>query len=680
LLLGLTLHSPVEQATGIGKSYGDKLADQGIFTVLDLLLIFPSHYIDFSRFNRTINIEADGLYCIDVKSARISRNFKKRLSVLRVEGQFSRKNIRLVFFNQPYLLDFFRKHVTVWIHGKFLERDNVVQMINPKIFTRPGERTVLPVYSFIGPLKSGHLRRIIGNILDALQDNFESLPGYLIEKYGFTSIQDSFEGIHRPDKYNEKQIEHMKKRFIYTEFLFFHLELHKIRSIFRQVERVHSYEFNDKVRESIENCLGFDLTSGQIMAFTDIINDLKSNFAMQRLLQGDVGVGKTVIAFLALLVAKENGYQSAFLAPTEILANQHFFSATRFYRNARIDIVTGSTSPQKKAEIEQGLRTGQIEILFGTHALLNEKLKFKNLSMIIIDEQHRFGVSQRAALYTKGKSVDLLVTTATPIPRTMLLTLFNDLQVSKIKSGPKGRKPIITSIVEYGKRNSFYRWLVKQITVGAKTYIVLPLIEKSDFFSNYRSIEEESDYYSDMFHPLPIGFITGKSSLQEKETVLKAFSAGELRIIICTTVIEVGIDVKDANMIVIEDADRYGLAQLHQLRGRVGRGDKQSYCFLHPSLNITSSGRQRLKTMVSTTDGFKIAETDLKMRGGGIVSGIRQTGFFDFRVGDIKSDYDVFVDARQDALSILEDPSLENDFISDYLQKLEKKSKNISFS
>lgn len=676
----LKLNSPVEKVKGVGKSYVRKLTDQGFVNVLDLLLHFPVHYIDFTCCNKTINRGKEGLYRIDVKSVRISRNYKKRISVVRVYGQFFQENIQVIFFNQPYLLDFFRKHKKIWIYGKFDKRENIFQMINPKIFTDSSDRTVLPVYRFIGSLKSGHLRRLIENIFTALQDDFEILPRYLIEKYGFISIQDTLRQIHCPEKYSEKRIDHMKKRFVFTEFLLFHLELQKIRSVFRKVKRIHRYGFNDKIRTSIRYCLGFELTSGQKTAFNDIINDLKSKFAMQRLLQGDVGVGKTVVAFLALLVAKENGYQSAFLAPTEILAHQHFFNAKRFYRNAKIDIVTGSTSFKKKAEIKEGLKNGKIEILFGTHALLNEKFKFKNLSMIIIDEQHRFGVSQRAALYYKGKSVDLLVTTATPIPRTMLLTLFNDLQVSKIKSGPKGRKPIITSIVEPNKRNSFYRCQKAKIEKGDKAYIVLPLIEKSDFFSALRSIEEESDYYSNIFRPLPIGLITGRNSILEKERVLKAFYSGELRIIVCTTVIEVGIDVKDANIIVIENADRYGLAQLHQLRGRVGRGERQSYCYLHPSSNVTTSGRQRLEMIVSSTDGFEIAETDLKMRGGGFVSGFQQSGFLDFKVGDIKSDYRIFLDARRDALEIIRDRSLENDFVRDFLFDLEKKIETISFS
>jgi ATP-dependent DNA helicase RecG len=300
--------------------------------------------------------------------------------------------------------------------------------------------------------------------------------------------------------------------------------------------------------------------------------------------------------------------------------------------------------------------------------------------MIVIDEQHRFGVSQRAALYYKGKAVDLLVMTATPIPRTMLLTLFNDLGVSAIKNKPEGRKPIKTKIISADKRREFYIWLRKRINSGEKGYIVLPLIEKSNFFPHLRSIEEDSEYFKEIFAPLKIGIISGKTPTKKKEKILANFRSGEIKLLISTTVIEVGIDIKDSTIMVIENADKYGLAQLHQLRGRVGRGEKQSFCYLQPSENISDSGIKRLKTIASTNDGFRIAETDLKMRGGGIVSSFEQSGFFDFKVADIKEDFTVFNIARSDALEILNNKSCHTDYISHFLSELDKKIKMISFS
>ena len=300
--------------------------------------------------------------------------------------------------------------------------------------------------------------------------------------------------------------------------------------------------------------------------------------------------------------------------------------------------------------------------------------------MVVIDEQHRFGVSQRAALYYKGKSVDLLVTTATPIPRTMLLSLYNDLSVSVIKTKPQGRLPIITKIIDTARRQAFYLWLKKKIKEGEKAYIILPLIEDSEFFTELRSIESETGYFKKIFKGIPIGLVSGRMSQENKDIALSYFAEGKTKVLISTTVIEVGIDVKDATFMVIENADKYGLSQLHQLRGRVGRGELQSYCYLFASPNITEKGKQRLKTIAATTDGFKIAETDLKMRGGGIITGFEQSGYLDFKVGNMQDDHDIFINAQRDAALILEDPSLQNDHILNFLSEIKKKLKEVTFS
>ena len=300
--------------------------------------------------------------------------------------------------------------------------------------------------------------------------------------------------------------------------------------------------------------------------------------------------------------------------------------------------------------------------------------------MIIIDEQHRFGVSQRAALYYKGNSVDLLVTTATPIPRTMLLSLYKDLSVSTIKTKPPGRVPNITKIIHSEKRDEFYLWIKGKIEKGEKTFIIFPLIKDSNYFPELRSIETDSKHLKNIFQKIPVGVVSGKIPGINKQKVIKNFAEGKIRVLFSTTVIEVGIDIKDVTRIVIENADRYGVAQLHQLRGRVGRGERQSFCYLIPSANITDNGKKRLKTIESTNDGFIIAETDLKMRGGGLITGIEQSGYLDFRMGDLKKDYDIFKLAQRDAQKILNDQSLQNNYISDFLNKTKKRIKNINFS
>lgn len=344
------------------------------------------------------------------------------------------------------------------------------------------------------------------------------------------------------------------------------------------------------------------------------------------------------------------------------------------------DILTGSTPAKERERVRRQLEDGTIHIIFGTHALLNEAIRFKNLSMVIIDEQHRFGVSQRAALYYKGNAVDLLVTTATPIPRTMLLSLYNDLSVSTIKSKPRGRLPIITKIMETARRDEFYLWLRKKIQAGEKAYIILPLIEDSEFFSELRSIEAESEYFKNIFKDIPMGIISGRLSSFEKDAAIENFASGKFRVLISTTVIEVGIDVRDATIMVIENADRYGLSQLHQLRGRVGRGERQSHCYLFASANITENGQQRLQTIAATEDGFKIAEIDLKMRGGGIITGLEQSGYLDFKVGNMRDDHKIFENSRRDAAAILATPELQNKYIADYLAGINGKLKALTFS
>jgi ATP-dependent DNA helicase RecG len=506
------------------------------------------------------------------------------------------------------------------------------------------------------------------------------LPPPILQRYGFPGIVEGLKAVHFPAAYDPDQLRRLKRRFIYGEFLLFQLELQYIRNFFKKVPRIHRYRFDEVSQADIRANLPFELTADQETACRDMAEDLSGDVTMQRLLQGDVGAGKTVVAFISLSFAARSGFQGAFLAPTEILARQHYINAKKFFSSETIDILTGSTPAGERKRILAGLEAGDIDIVFGTHALLNENVIFKNLSMVVIDEQHRFGVSQRAALYYKGKSVDLLVTTATPIPRTMLLSLYNDLSVSVIKTKPHGRLPIITKVMDTARREEFYQWLLTKIAKGEKAYIILPLIEDSEFFTELRSIESETPYFKKIFKGVPIGFVSGRTPSEKKDAVLNDFAAGKIKVLVSTTVIEVGIDVKDAVYMVIENADRYGLSQLHQLRGRVGRGELQSYCYLFASSNITESGLKRLKTIASTADGFKIAETDMKMRGGGIITGFEQSGYLDFKVGNMQDDHDIFADARNDAASILADESLQNDYISNLLHKIKSKLKDINFS
>ena len=675
----LTFASPITAVKGVGEKYAQRLGESGIFTVLDLLLRFPLTYIDFTNVAQAVE-PGEQIYRVEVQRYNLSRNYRRRLSVLRIDAVMNAIDIQVVFFNRPYLKNQLRKGKHLYCFGKMEERGGIWQLVNPAMFEEVSDLAVVPVYGAIGNLKSGTLRKIITNIFAALQDPSESLPDRLVSKRQFLPAAQTLQRIHFPEAYNEDSIETLKGRFIYQEFLYFHLELQTLRRHFRSVPRIHPFHIEPTQLHRLTANLPFQLTDDQTTALEDIVRDLESPSAMQRLLQGDVGSGKTIVSLLALRLAADNGYQGAFLAPTEILAAQHFQNASTCFDHDEIALLTGSMTAQQKKDIHKRVNSGDIKIVFGTHALLSDNVEFKNLAMIVIDEQHRFGVSQRAALYYKGRSVDLLVTTATPIPRTLVLSLYNDLSLSTIKSKPQGRLPIKTKIIESSRRDEFYQWLSGRIQEGEKAYIVLPLIEPSEFFSQLRSIEEERDYFSEAFLPAAIGVVTGRTPVPQKDKILRKFAAGEINVLLATTVIEVGIDVKDATIMVIENADRYGMAQLHQLRGRVGRGSSQSFCYMIPSERTTDKGKKRLDTIAGTNDGFKIAEMDLKMRGGGVIPGLRQSGYLDFKLGDPREHYELFDQAREDAGDIIKDKTLRNEEIDHCLALVNEKIKQLNFS
>lgn len=677
----LSLHSPIDRVKGVGKKYTQALNNGGIHTVFDILLHFPFHYLDFSRVSPKVGTEKD-IYLIEVEKWSLTRVYRRRLTVLKLSARIGDQPVSVVFFNKQYLTEFFKMHKTAYIYGQFQLKDNRLECNTPMIFpVFPGTvPPVIPVYNRIGTLKSGHLKKIIDAALDALDGEMETLPAYCMEKYRFPPKTGAFEGIHRPKVYREDDIYRLKKRFIYDEFLYFQLELQYIRRNFINVARVHTYDVTPGIKNTIRERLPFRLTPDQEAACDAITGDLTGEFTMQRLLQGDVGSGKTIVAFISLSFAVHSGYQGAFLAPTEILAAQHYHNALSFFEPGTVELLTGSTPAKKRRDILARLKDGGVKVIFGTHALITETVTFQRLSMVVIDEQHRFGVSQRAALYYKGNAADLLVTTATPIPRTMLLSLYNDLAVSTIKTKPAGRLPIITHIHPLAQRDEFFRLLKKKLDEGEKAFIILPLIEPSEFFSELRSVEEETAYYISMFKGINVGVVTGRTPAAEKDETLKKLVRGDIRVLVATTVIEVGIDVKDAAIIVIENADRYGLSQLHQLRGRVGRGDNQSYCYLFPSGKITEKGKQRLRTITATNDGFEIAETDLKMRGGGIISGLRQSGRLDFRVGNLPDDLAVFKEARQDADVLLDEKNNPDKAVQGFLKQIDGKLNHINFS
>jgi len=674
-LISLT-DSSLKEIKGVGEKYLKILNRYRYHTVADLLIHFPEYYIDASETDNRITEGEEKVYTIRVRRSGLYRNYRRRLSVINISGSVGDTPAEAAIFNQPYLFDKVRSSEILKIYGKAKMKGNLVRFENPKLLKE--EEGVIPMYRNIGSLTGGKIRKLIENIFAHEAERDDLLPGYLLERYGYEPLWESLEKIHFPAS-PDPDTEALRERFIYTEFLFFQLEIAAIRQKSGKIGRERVYSIPE-TGSLIKDRISFELTPDQHQSVEEILSDLKGKFTMQRLLMGDVGSGKTVISFIFLMAAVKSGHQGAFLAPTEILITQHYQNAQTFFHGIRIDLITGSTPAAERKKKTASLKNGDTQILFGTHAIIHEKIVFQDLSAIVIDEQHRFGVAQRAALFYKGIKADLMVTTATPIPRTLLLSLYRDLDVSEIKSMPSGRKPIETRILNPEIREQFYHEIERRAAEGEKAFVVLPLIARSSRFRELRSLEGELPFYQKIFGSGGFRVISGKSGPGERQAAIREFADGETRVLISTTVIEVGIDIPDATIMVIEDADKYGLSQLHQLRGRVGRGNRQSFCYLFPSAGITSPGKERLKVMKENSSGFEIAEKDLGMRGGGNIAGTEQSGYLDFHIADIKEYPDLFFRAGRDAAELIQNESGQNGHIRNRLKRIEEDLKKISFS
>jgi len=673
------LNKPVTSVKGIGEKTGALLAGRGITTVYDILTIFPVSYIDSENISEEISIGTPAVYQVEIEKLTIYRRYAKRFSVINIFGKTVFGNVHIRIFNQPYMYGNLKTGQKIVIFGNMFDKDGIFLMDNP-ILIGGKKKKIIPLYPRLSTIGSGRVEKFIDSILLSIENIHELLPDEIMKLRKFTGLKESLKKIHSPGRDDLKYQEKVRERFRYTEFFIFHLELSYIRKkmSFRLRNNIYKKKVNNE--DIPGDRVGFSFTEDQKKALKNILDDMYSKHSMQRILMGEVGSGKTVVAFSYLLVALLNGFQGAFLAPTGVLAFQHFENAKKFFKEFKIALLTGKTPPKERKKIVEEIGNGKIDIVFGTHSLIYEKVKFNNLSAIVIDEQQRFGVSQRAALFYKGSNVDLLVTTATPIPRTLQLSLYDDLNISSIRTLPKERKPVKTFVIDSAKREDFYLKLRERVEKGEQGYIVVPLIEDSENFSGMRSLESEFPFFEKIFSGIPIKMISGRTPEDEKNLIFERFKKGKITVLISTTVIEVGMDVKSATFIIIEDADRFGLSQLHQLRGRVGRGDRQSVCYLLPREKMTVTGKQRIKTIREYNDGFKIAEMDMKMRGSGVIQGFRQSGRLDFRLGDPKEDIDIFRLAKKDAKYIIENYSTHNKLISEIIEKTDKKLRSLNFS
>ncbi|MCD4773411.1 MAG: ATP-dependent DNA helicase RecG [Bacteroidales bacterium] len=688
------LETPIEYLKGVGPKRAELLKKElNIFTFEDMVEYYPFRYVDRSKFYSVKDIISDASY-IQLKGTisdmkLLGKNRKQRLS-----AQFSDKtgSIELVWFKGiKWVKDKIKPDVEYIVFGKPSIFNKKFNVAHPEIDAVSDQEESLnksfqSFYSSTEKLKtrglgSKGINKLMKNLMVRIKDFVpETLSNEIISNLKFISRKDAILNIHFPK--DQRSIDQARARLKFEELFFIQIMLLKNKIIRSQKIKGQKFPLvGNYLNRFYKDYLPFELTNAQKKVTREIRTDLGSGKQMNRLLQGDVGSGKTLVALMTILIALDNNFQTCFMAPTEILANQHFYTLQKMLNNLEIsiDLLTGSTKTSDRKRIHKNLLNGSLQILVGTHALIEETVQFKNLGIVIIDEQHRFGVAQRAKLWKKNViPPHILVMTATPIPRTLAMTFYGDLDFSVIDEMPPGRKSVKTYHYFDSKRIMLFGFLKKQINLGRQIYIVYPLIQESekldlkDLMDGYESIVRE--------FPLPeyaISILHGKMKPADKNYEMQRFVKGETQIMVSTTVIEVGVDIPNASVMVIENAERFGLSQLHQLRGRVGRGADQSYCILMTDYKLTNDGKKRMETMVRTSDGFEIAEVDLKLRGPGDLQGTQQSGILDLKIADLIKDEKMLKYSRDLALKILkEDPDLQKEKNFNILQNFKKLNSN----
>ena len=650
----MNLHQPLSVLPGIGPKSAEKYKKLGIETVEDLLLYFPFRYEDFKSKN-VLDLE-DGEKAVVSGLVATPANvqyygFKRnRLRFTIKQGELV---LAVSFFNQPYLADKIELGQTVAVFGKW---DKAKGALTGMKLLAQVEDDLQPVYRLAQGVSQSALVKVIKTAFEAGLDQLleENLPQVLMDKYHLLSRRQAVRAMHFP-----KDLEEYKqalRRVKFEELLFFQLQLQVLKEENRSVGQGIILDWDEKKLKNLQASLPFSLTEAQERSLNEILADMRSPYHMNRLLQGDVGSGKTVVAGLAMYAAVTAGKQAALMVPTEILAEQHLESLTSLFPSLRILLLTGSLKVAERRERLALIEAGEVDLIVGTHALIQEGVHFHDLGLVIIDEQHRFGVAQRRILREKGQNPDVLMMTATPIPRTLAITAFGDMDVSIIDQMPAGRKEIITRWVKHQQLNLVLDWLVKEIQKGSQAYVISPLIEESEALDLKNAIALEEELIAYFGNRARIALLHGKMKGEEKEAIMQAFKRGEIDLLVSTTVIEVGVNVPNATVMIIMDADRFGLSQLHQLRGRVGRGDKQSYAVLVANPK-TESGKRRMKIMTETTNGFVLAEEDLRLRGSGEIFGTRQSGIPEFQVANLIEDYPILEEARKVAVQVVTTPN-----------------------
>ncbi len=643
----------IQYIKGVGPKKANLLTKLGIFTIGDLLEHYPRRYEDRSQLKMINNLTDGQVENFKARMTNCAESKPRRgLQITKITVGDSTGTVQLVWFNQPHRKKIYRLGAEVLVTGK-VKKIYQVEIQNPEIEMITDMDTleagyITPIYAANESITQRFLRNLIRQILTEYNTTAEILPPIIIKQFSLLDRKTAFENIHFP--LNMDVLKQARRRLVFEELYLLQCGLLYIKKQNRSNTIGIKHGPDGCLVKKVREQLPFSLTEDQQKVLLEIALDMEDTKPMQRLLQGDVGSGKTVIAALALAKTVENGYQGAMMVPTEILAEQHYSTLSDLFLplGIRVKILTGKLPKRTHEQVVADIKSGLVDVVIGTHALIQESVEFQYLGLVITDEQHRFGVRQRAKLQEKGNMPDVLVMTATPIPRTMALTVYGDLDVSTIKQLPPGRKIIKTYVRGSDRRQLVYDFIEKEVNSGRQAYVVCPLVEESEKVNALSAVELYDELLQTELVNLSCGLVHGRMKSVEKDLVMDRFYRGEIKVLVATTVIEVGVNVPNATVMIIENAERFGLAQLHQLRGRIGRGDYQSYCILL-SDNKKPETQERLSIMAKTNDGFALAEEDLKIRGPGQFFGIRQHGLPDLKIADIINDIDVFLEARQAA-------------------------------
>ena len=657
----IDLKQNVQYVKSVGPVKVPLLNSLNIYTIEDLLTYFPRDYEDRSKTKNIadlINGEEVTIQATVVSEVTINR-IRKNMTIIKATVEDNTGRCTITWFNQTYIKQHIKRGETYKFFGKAINEFNHFEMRNPvfdKVDTSKNTGKIMPIYPTTYKLSQTAIRQAVENALNMVNGKLsETLPDYLLNEYNLLDLQNSLNQIHFPIDMEHKI--QARKRLVFEELLTMQLALLELKGNSEKNKGI-TFDKNAKMSDVI-NSLPFKLTKAQLRVLEEIDADMESEKPMNRLLQGDVGSGKTVVSIISAYKAVKSGYQVAIMAPTAILATQHMeeFSKILAPLGIKCELLLGATTAKNKKDILERLQTGEIDVLIGTHALITENVTFKNLGLVVTDEQHRFGVKQRTAIAAKGNNPDTLVMTATPIPRTLALILYGDLDISIIDELPPNRKKIETYAVTKSMEERINNFIKKNIDEGRQIYVVCPLVEEKEeedeTTKDLKAVKEWTKIYKEQIFPeYRVECVYGKMKQKEKDEIMQKFKDGEIDILVSTTVIEVGVNVPNANIMVVENADRFGLAQLHQLRGRVGRGQYQSYCVLKYNSKCSQVGKERMKTMQETNDGFVIAEKDLELRGTGEFFGTRQHGIPEFKIANLFVDMPMLKSVQSVALKI----------------------------